>query len=631
MLSVLAHFAPRMQTRSQKSSGMLGSALQTANGSVSGRMALGARAVVSWRALVAAAVAVLVAVLTMAMAAPALAVPNDVMGWGGGSPVAGVLGELRGVTALAQGQAYGLALMSDGTVLSWGANEYGERGDGTYEGPGEPPTTVSGLSGVTAISAAGHDSLALLSNGTVMAWGKGEQGQLGDGSFESSDVPVPVSGLSGVTAISAGWGESLALLSNGMVMEWGEPSDLPVAVSGLSGVTAISESNEGEKVAALKNGTVVEWVPGGEPVTVSGLSGVIAVSAGWGRSISHNLALLSNGTVMAWGYNWHGDLGDGSYEPTQVPVAVSGLTEVTAIGAGYNNSVALLSNGTVMAWGGNEDGALGNGTTSGSSDIPVVVGGLGAIEGISTTGGGSGGLAYGPPLPGVTALGPNSGEMVGFTPVIIEGFNLTGATAVDFGSTPAISFEVTSSNYIHAVAPAGMGTVAVTVTTPEGISSLTPADNYTYGAGPPPRPVVKKVSPTGGVAAGEAPVTITGTNLAGASAVDFGSTSAKSFTVNSATTITAVSPAGTGTVNITVTTPGGTSAVVAKDQFKYGVPTVTAVSPNSGPLTGGTSVTVTGSGFALGETATTFKVGKALATAVRLQLHHDMRGRHTGC
>ena len=82
--------------------------------------------------------------------------------------------------------------------------------------------------------------------------------------------------------------------------------------------------------------------------------------------------------------------------------------------------------------------------------------------------------------------------------------------------------------------------------------------------------------------------------------------------VNSATQITATSPAGTGTVDVTVTTPGGTSATSTADQFSYvAAPTVTAVSPTSGPAAGGTSVTITGTNFT---GATAVKFGATTAT-----------------
>lgn len=132
-----------------------------------------------------------------------------------------------------------------------------------------------------------------------------------------------------------------------------------------------------------------------------------------------------------------------------------------------------------------------------------------------------------------------------------------------------------------------------------------------------PAPTIKRLSVKTGPAAGGTTLTITGTGLAGATAVRFGSVDAASFKVNSATSITAQSPAGTaGIVDVTVTTPNGSNGLFASDHFKYGNPTVTGVSPASGAKAGGTSVTITGSGFALGAGVTTLKFGSKLAASV---------------
>jgi hypothetical protein len=129
-------------------------------------------------------------------------------------------------------------------------------------------------------------------------------------------------------------------------------------------------------------------------------------------------------------------------------------------------------------------------------------------------------------------------------------------------------------------------------------------------------PVIEKVSPTKGVVGGDTTVTITGKNLTGATAVKFGATAAASFTVDSATSIIAISPAEpAGKVDVVVTTAGGTSAVSSKDRFTF-TPTVTGLRPNTGSHAGGTKVIVTGTGFVLGSTATAFKFGSTQATSV---------------
>jgi hypothetical protein len=214
-------------------------------------------------------------------------------------------------------------------------------------------------------------------------------------------------------------------------------------------------------------------------------------------------------------------------------------------------------------------------------------------------------------IPTITALTPTTGPVTGGTSVTITGTKLTGATVVKFGSTNASSFTVDSATSITTVSPAGTGTVDVTVTTPEGTSFTSAADQFTYNA-----PTVTSVSPNTGLPAGGTSVSITGTELTGATAVKFGSTNATSFTVNSATSITATTPAGTGTVDVTVTTPGGTSTTSAADQFSYvPAPTVTKLLPKKGPAAGGTSVTITGTGF-VGVTAVGFGTTNAASFTV---------------
>jgi hypothetical protein len=194
--------------------------------------------------------------------------------------------------------------------------------------------------------------------------------------------------------------------------------------------------------------------------------------------------------------------------------------------------------------------------------------------------------------------------------VIITGTNFLNATAVTFGATAATTFAVNSATQITATSPAGTGTVDVRVTTVGGTSTTTAGDQFTYI----PAPAVTSISPTSGPAAGGTVVTITGTNFTGATGVTFGATAAASFTVNSATSITATSPVGTSTVDIRVTTLGGTSATSAADQFTYiAAPVVTSIAPIAGPLAGGTSVTISGTGFT-GTTAVTF--GATPATGV---------------
>ncbi|WP_312317284.1 IPT/TIG domain-containing protein [Stenotrophomonas sp.] len=216
--------------------------------------------------------------------------------------------------------------------------------------------------------------------------------------------------------------------------------------------------------------------------------------------------------------------------------------------------------------------------------------------------------------PTVTSVTPTAGPSTGGNSVVITGTNLGSATAVTFGGTAATGYTVNSATQITATAPAGAaGTVDIRVTTVGGTSATSAADQYTYVSAP----TVTSVSPTAGPGTGGTTVVITGTNLSGATAVTFGGTAATSYTVNSATRITATAPAGAaGTVDIRVTTVGGTSATSAADQFTYvSAPTVTSVSPTAGPVTGGTTVVITGTNFG-GATAVTFGATAATNYAV---------------
>ena len=396
-----------------------------------------------------------------------------------------VAGSLSFVTSVAAGLHHSLALLANGTVMAWGSNLSGQLGDGGATSS-PTPVPVSELSSVKAIAAGSNHSLALLDNGKVVAWGSNESGQLGDGNEQDSVVPVPVPGLSAVTAIAAGSGYSLALLADGTVMAWGDNeegqlgdgktanSDVPVAVHGLTGVTAIAAGARARARAALRRHrqcvggqsgldssatpAVTEQAENNEegedfsdvPVPVVGVSGVTAVAAGQ----RHSMALLSDGTVEAWGGDREGELGNGTFVTRdEVPAAVIGLAGVGAIAAGGEDSMALLSDGEVMTWGEGGHGALGNGTAGGPSDIPVAVKGLAQVAGISA--GGFHDVTLGEPLPLLTGVSPSGGPVGGGTSVNLTGSNLDGATSVRFGAGGASSFTVNSASSITAVAPPG--------------------------------------------------------------------------------------------------------------------------------------------------------------------------------
>jgi alpha-tubulin suppressor-like RCC1 family protein/uncharacterized protein YjdB len=307
---------------------------------------------------------------------------------------------LSGVVAIAAGYDHTVALKSDGTVVAWGGDQNGQLGDGTTGDSvchcRSTPVTVLGLSGVVSVAAGSHDSVALKSDGTVVGWGWNDYGQLGDGTTTSRTFPVAVPGLTGVKAVSAGAIHTVALKTDGTLMAWGynlegELGDgtiiqrwSPVAVPLLSNVVAVAAG--GYHTVALKSdGTLMAWgwnrygelgdgteVQQLSPVNGPALVGITTVVTGGDHT---TVALKSDGTLMAWGLNNYGQLGNGSTTNSSNPVAVLGISDAVAVSAGLDHNIAIKSDGTVMTWGWNQHGQLGDGTTTDKS-TPVSVPGL---------------------------------------------------------------------------------------------------------------------------------------------------------------------------------------------------------------------------------------------------------------
>jgi hypothetical protein len=204
--------------------------------------------------------------------------------------------------------------------------------------------------------------------------------------------------------------------------------------------------------------------------------------------------------------------------------------------------------------------------------------------------------------PAVTSLAPTSGPPGGGTNVTITGTNFSAGATVSFGGTAATGVTVVSSTKITATTPAQpVGAVSVVVTNPDGQKG-TLASGYTYKN---PAPAVTSVAPTSGVPAGGTNVTITGTNFSAGATVSFGGTAATGVTLVSSTSITATTPAQPlGKVDVVVTNPDGQKGTLAGGYtYKNPAPTVTSITPSTGPIAGGTNVTITGTNFLAGATA----------------------------
>lgn len=274
---------------------------------------------------------------------------------------AGVLAG-KTIVSIATGSGHNLALCSDGTLASWGIGTSGELGNNTLTNSSIPVAvnTVGLLAGktVVAIAAGGSHSLALCSDGTLVAWGINNAGQLGNNTTINSKVPVAVYAagvLAGrtIVSISGGGSSSLALCSDGFLAAWGDNSIY-------GGLGNGSTTNSSVPVAVNRSGVLAGKT-------------IVAVSVGG----AHCLALCSDNTLAAWGNNDDGELGDGSTTSRSLPVLVnrSGVLAdktIVAVAAGGAHSLALCSDGTVAAWGFNWAGELGIGSYE-SCSVPAIM------------------------------------------------------------------------------------------------------------------------------------------------------------------------------------------------------------------------------------------------------------------
>lgn len=388
------------------------------------------------------------------------------------------------------GGGHTLAIKPDGTVWAWGTNTNGQLGNGTTTNSSTPVEVqnINGgyLSGATAVAAGASHSLALLSDGTVWAWGLNSSGQLGINSTVNSSKAVQIQSLTSVSAIAAGRVHSLAVKSDGTVWAWGNngsgqlgtgntnSSLVPVQASTITGAMSVSANGYTYRnstspsgpltvivpttadwsLALRSDGTVWSWGAdpsghtGNTPSQVAGLSGVTTISAG----PAHGAVSKSDGTVWDWGYNEYGDLGNQTNTTSTTPVQAVGLTGTTEVAAGgqwapddlgtnhYDGfTLALKSDGTLRSWG--WYGGLGDGSTA-NSNTPVQVNNVrqawqvsaGALAGLAVDASGA-----------VWSWGTNPSTVASFGAIMAPSAP-TGVTASRGNAQASLSWTAPSSN-----------------------------------------------------------------------------------------------------------------------------------------------------------------------------------------
>ena len=349
--------------------------------------------------------------------------------------------------AIAAGAAHACAILNTGAVKCWGANTYGQLGDGSTTDR-LVPANVSGLgAGIQKVATKGHATCVLTNAGGVKCWGRNDYTELGSGYGPASHVPLDVQGMSvGVKSIAAGNAHFCALLNAGTMKCWGDNGSgqlgnsagrnngNPVDVVGISGAILAMGLGGSHTCAALLAGGVRCWGnnrfgqlgnESGNKIAgvVNGFSsGAAAVAAGDG----YTCALTAAGGVRCWGSNQFGQLGDGSTIDRAVPADVLGLTSgmrliasgrlqtcaatqgggvkcwglgygtlipldvpglasgVTAIAAGVGHACAVTASRGVKCWGNNESGQLGNGQSGAAASSRAAVDVVGLSSGVKS-------------------------------------------------------------------------------------------------------------------------------------------------------------------------------------------------------------------------------------------------------
>lgn len=296
------------------------------------------------------------------------------------------------ITDVAPAWTHTLALDSTGGVWAWGDNTYGQLGDGTTVASLDP-VQISGFGGqpITQIAAGRFRSAAIAADGTIWTWGRNQFGELGNGTTISSSTPVQVPVAPGRLAldIQVGLTHTAVVADDGTVWVWGAngegqfgngttvSSTTPVQVTGLIGrtIVGLSTGAAAHTLALDSTGTVWAWGANGvgqlgdgtttdrwSPVSLPSISGIGVTDLS--ASPSHSLALTSAGRVWAWGTNLAGQLGDGTTISRSTPAQIAALVgrTVTQLSAGFGaSSVARDSSGLLWGWGAGTDGQFANG------------------------------------------------------------------------------------------------------------------------------------------------------------------------------------------------------------------------------------------------------------------------------
>lgn len=197
------------------------------------------------------------------------------------------------VLAIAANDDHSHAVKTDGTIWSWGRNQFNESGDGTTVNPRRAPVQTGTLSTMTRVAAGGYFAFAWDASGALSAWGNDGYGMLGDGTTTPEASPISIPGISTVVSLSAGYAHAIAAKANESAWAWG--------------YNAQGQVGDGTTTTRFA------------PFQLAALDSVVSVAAGTYFSV----AVSSDGRVWTWGRNNAGQLGDGTLTQRISPMQIS--------------------------------------------------------------------------------------------------------------------------------------------------------------------------------------------------------------------------------------------------------------------------------------------------------------------
>ena len=503
--------------------------------------------------------------------------------------------EGKTLASIGSGFSHSCALDTLGQVYCWGANNFGQLGDGTNDNSWVPVEVALGGKTVASLAVGQYHNCVIDTLGEAYCWGFNTSGQLGNNDNTSSPVLVKVVNDSGallgktLESIAAGYEHTCALDTLGEAYCWGWNLSGQLG-NGLTGVKRVPEKVSNSSGSVLENKTLV------------------SIST----NTNHNCVLDTLGKAYCWGQNTQGQLGNNdntnSLIAVEVDVGTSSALEgktLESINAGDSHTCAIDTLGETYCWGANVYGQLGDGTND-ASWIPAKVdnGASSVLEGKDTASISAGyqhtcvidaaGEAYCWGRNNNRQLGNNS-SADSWVPTTVATPHPTPVVTLDIGGGPApcAVTAVTDTTITCTTSAHAIGLVDVTVSIDGEVHNL--SNTYRYFD----MPVIDAISPESGPTAGGTPVTITGTNFTQAVALDvsIGGAVCDNIDVVSDTELTCTTTAHTrGLVDVAIEVYGLPSTLA--DAYRYqNPPTISSITPEFGPSGGGTSLTITGTNF----------------------------------